>query len=168
MRRGGRRGFTLLEILIVVSLMAMFLATATEGFASWRRRAARQATVCAVVGLLKRAAAETMDRSLTYKLAVEDAGAGHALVGARCEFRSAREATYVPDDVVPLDDELPVVELPAPDVSRHNWRVEGGATYLQPGPVSAPFVIRLVPAKDSADPDLHIALTELGEVQVLR
>jgi prepilin-type N-terminal cleavage/methylation domain-containing protein len=91
------RAFTLIELMVVVALMGVAVATAVLGMRAWQRSSNLQKAVSDVSALLERAASETLDRRVPYRIAATATG----LAGARWRLDAAKASASLYVDSPP-------------------------------------------------------------------
>lgn len=131
-----RRGFTLVELLVVVALIGVATSTAVIGLRAYQRTSRLQRALSDASALLERAASQTMDRRVPYRIVATTAGlAGSVWRPAVSPPGTAEYVDTPPDRTVVLEPGVAAVPTAKTPTT--------GTWILERGTLTAPFVVNV-------------------------
>lgn len=89
----GDRGFTLIEVVVVMSIMGILMSIATFGFTNWRNTAQQQGTADELVSSLRNTATRAVSEGRTYCVAVAADGRSYTPWRFACNSTTGTQVT---------------------------------------------------------------------------
>ncbi len=88
-RAGNERGFSLIEVVVVVAIIGILLAIALPPFVSWRKTLSYRQTARGIQSMLNEAKSLAITRNLQHMVVVEPGGSSYKLMPGNRAYNTA-------------------------------------------------------------------------------